>query len=131
MRGTTTTRYTLPLLLLLLPLLLLLFFFFLCLLFWPSEMEKRCRRRVAKCCGIGENCSSFTSGNKKREPRAPDFQPRTTSFWVGLLFLKKSKHLKTTSFWGLDFFKKKKRHPKQHCFGLPATKTMSFCVSGP
>ena len=63
-------------------------------------MEKRYRRRVTKHCSIRENCSSFASEKKKREPRASDFQPKTTLFWVVLLFFfLKFKNPKTTSFW--------------------------------
>ena len=88
---------------------------------------------MAKRCGVGENRSSFAPGKKKREPRAPDFQPKMTSFWVGLLSLKKSEHPKMASFWGPDYLKKKKKktRPKRRRFGLPVTKTMPFCVSGP
>ena len=37
-------------------------------------------------CGVGESRRSPVLGKKKREPRALETQPKTTSFWVGLNF---------------------------------------------
>ena len=76
------------------------FFFF---LFWLSKMEKSCNAAASR--RGGEQQRPASSVKKKMELRAPETtQPKTTSFWVGLIFFLKSKHPKTTSFWGYCFF---------------------------
>ena len=72
-----------------------------------------------------------SSGKKKMEPKAPETtQPKTTSFWVGLIFFLnqndvvlgllffffKSEHPKMTSFWGACFFFKKNDTSKTASF---------------
>ena len=122
------------------------FFSLVFFLFWPSKMEKSCGPTASR---RGGEQQKPASEKKKMEPRAPETQPKMTSFWVGLFFFFKSKHPKTTLFWGscfflnqntpkrrrfgvLDFFKKKKTTPpKRRRFGLPTTKTTPFCVSQP
>ena len=69
-----------------------LFFFFSILAVENGGIRSCCvvgeRRRPRSCCVVGVG----SSGKKKTA------QPKTTSFWVGLIFFKKSKHPKTTSF---------------------------------
>ena len=60
------------------------FFFFFC--FFGHRGWRKGVREEWQSYSIGENCSSFASGKKKREPMAPNFQSKTTSFWVVLLF---------------------------------------------
>ena len=65
-------------------------------------MEKYCRGRAAlRCWRESKSSRSPASGKKKMEPRAPEIQHKTTSFWVGL-----------------DFFKNQNT-PKQRCFEVP------------
>ena len=64
-------------------------FFFSILAVENGEIQSSCvvgERRSQSSCVVG------SSGKKKTT------QSKTTSFWVGLIFFKKSKHPKTTSF---------------------------------
>ena len=61
------------------------FFFFFGRRKWRNPTALRHR-------GEAEPRVAASSGKKKMEPRAPEtIQPKTTSFWVGLIFFFKSK----------------------------------------
>ena len=112
-----------------------LFFFFFSILAVENGGIRSCsvigERR--SCCVVGVG----SSGKKKTT------QPKTTSFWVGVIFFKNQNTPKRRRF-EVNFFLKsehpkrrrfevfyyyyflKTASPKRRCFGLPATKTTPF-----
>ena len=103
-------------------------------------------------CGVGERRSreQLRRRGRRRWSLAPGTtQPKTTLFWVGLIFflnqnIPKRRRFGVTVFFlnqntpkrrrfGVLFFKKKKKTtpPKRRRFRLPATKRLRFGVSQP
>ena len=89
------TRYALPLL-------LLLFFFIFFALLAVKDGEKLSEKSDATA--SGRTREAPCRGRRTGSSRAPETQPKTTSFWVGLYFFKNQNTLKRHRFGVPDMY---------------------------